>query len=546
MTAGIELREPGRVAPRRPISLTARVRIGTLYALQKHRIDLALLAGLLLLAGWVHATGMSNNPNWVDDPGTYLSQAWAVQYQHTPSPYTYFYDHAPAGWIQMALWSWLTNGFGRHAFAFDFGNECMLIAKLVSTALVYLLGRRLGFGRLWSTAAVLLYALCPLVLVYTRWTYLDNLVTPWMLAAFFLAASPRKHLLATAGAALCFAVAALTKETSLVAAPAFALALWQNSDARTRGKAFAVAGLTGSLMLLYPAFALVKSEFLPGPGHTSLIGTAIWQLGQRQASGSILQAGSQGSSLWQTWLQYDALLVYAGLAAGVVALLIRQLRPLALALFGFSLVLVTGGYIPFMQVINLMPFAALLLAGVLARISPATVSWVVSWFERLRPALRLPRPRVVAAAISVALVAGLAVTAAPRWYRSDRAMMTAHEEPPLKQADRWAATNIPRSRVLVVHDALWTDLVAKDGFRPENVIIVYKLDGDPAVHKRTTRVDYLILPDYYYRTAAAQGQYPTAIHARDHAIPVAHFGTDPTSAVTIYRVSARWSPHAKT
>jgi hypothetical protein len=537
VTAGIELREPGAVARRQPIGLPARVRIGTLYALHKHRVDLAVLTALLLVAGWVHARGMSNYPNWVDDPGTYLSQAWAVQYEHTLSPYTYFYDHAPAGWIQMALWSWLTNGFGRHTFTVDFGNECMLIAKLVSTALIYLLGRRLGFGRMWSAVAVLLYVFCPLVLVYTRWTYLDNLVTPWMLAAFLLAASPRKHLIATAAAALCFAIAALTKETALVATPAFCLALWQNSDARTRTKAFAIAGLTGSVMLLYPAFAIVKSELLPGPGHTSLIGTAQWQLAQRQASGSVLTPGSPGSALWSTWLQYDAFLVYAGIAAAVAALLIPPLRPLAVAMAGFSLVLVTGGYIPFMQIINLLPFAALLVAGVLSRIVPATARWVVP---------RLPhsaRPAAVAAAASVAVVAVLGGTIGPRWARSDANMMESRTEPPLKQADRWVASSVPRNRVVVVHDALWTDLVAKDGFDPDNVVIVYKLDGDPAVHKRVKRIDYLVLPDYYYRTAAGQGQYPTAIHARDHAVPVARFGSDPSSAVTVYRVSAKWSPH---
>jgi hypothetical protein len=540
MTTGVEVREPKRVRPRRPISLSARLRIGTLHALLKHRLDLGLLATLLVITTWVHATGMSDSPNWVDDPGTYLSQAWAVQYQHALSPYTYFYDHAPGGWIQIALWSWLTNGFGRHAYAFDFGNECMLIAKLLTTALIYLLGRRLGFGRLWSAVAVLLYALCPLVLVYTRWTYLDNIVTPWMLSAFFLAASPRKHLLATAGAAFCFAVAALTKETALVAAPGFCLALWQNSDARTRGKAFAVAGLAGSLMLLYPAFAVVKSELLPGPGHTSLVGTAMWQLAQREKSGSVLDPGTAGRDLWQTWLQYDAFLVYAGIAAAVVALLIRPLRALALALAGFALVLVTGGYIPFMQVINLLPFTALLVAGVLSRVIPLLVEWAV----RRRAKHREVRgPALATTALSVAVVVLLAGAVGPDWSRSDAGMMSG-QQPPLKQADEWLSSTIPRDRVVVVHDALWTDLVAKDGFNPNNVIIVYKLDGDPAVHKRVTRINYLILPDYYYRTSAGQGQYPTAIRARDHAVAVAHFGTDPSSAVTIYRVSSHWSPRA--
>jgi hypothetical protein len=320
------------------------------------------------------------------------------------------------------------------------------------------------------------------------------------------------------------------------------LALWQNSDTRTRAKAFAVAGLTTSLMVLYPAFAIVKNELLPGPGHTSLIGTAAWQLAQRQGSGSVLHSGTSTHGLWLTWIQYDQFLIYAGAAAAVGALLIRRLRPLALAMAGFALALFTGGYVPFMQVINLMPFAALLLAGVLARAirsGAARIALRPPAFVRLPSATLRPMLQV---ALSAAVVAALAVVTGPHWYRSDAAMAAPRAEPPLKQADRWVADNVPRDRVLVVHDALWTDLVAKDRFDRRNVVIVYKLDGDPAVHKQVTRIDYLVLPDYYYRTQAAQAQYPTAIRARDHAVAVAHFGSDPTSAVTIYRVSSRWSP----
>ena len=72
------------------------------------------LLPVLVVGAVVHAWGMDNFPRWVDDPGTYLSQAWSVQYEHNLSPYSYFYDHAPAGWIQIALWSMLTGGFDRY------------------------------------------------------------------------------------------------------------------------------------------------------------------------------------------------------------------------------------------------------------------------------------------------------------------------------------------------------------------------------------------------------------------------------------------------
>ena len=94
---------------------------------------LIVLAPVLLVVGLVRGVGMSTFPRYVDDPGTYLSQPWSLQYEGALSPYSYFYDHAPAGWIQIGLWSMLTDGFDRHDSAIGLGNECMLIAALAST-----------------------------------------------------------------------------------------------------------------------------------------------------------------------------------------------------------------------------------------------------------------------------------------------------------------------------------------------------------------------------------------------------------------------------
>jgi hypothetical protein len=213
---------------REGLALRRQVRIAGGEWARRHAASACLLVPLLVLVGAVHAIGMWSFPRWVDDPGTYLSQAWSFQYQRALSPYSYIYDHAPAGWIQLSLWSMLTDGFNRHDSAIGFGNECMLIAKLASCALLFALGRRLQLSRLGAAGTVMLFGLCPLELMYSRWTFLDNLVTPWLLA-FVLAASPRRSILAATGAALSFAMANLTKETALVVLPALVWALVQKT-----------------------------------------------------------------------------------------------------------------------------------------------------------------------------------------------------------------------------------------------------------------------------------------------------------------------------
>lgn len=527
----------GATPVRAVLPLRRQVRISTEEWFLRHRVSLPLVAVLLAVVGVVHGVGMSTFPRWVDDPGTYLSQAWSLRYERALSPYSYFYDHAPGGWLQIAGWATLTDGFDRYDTAIAFGNECMLLAKLASAGLLYVLARRIGVSRPGSAAVVLLFGLCPLELVYSRWTFLDNLATPWLLLAFVLAASPRRSIAAATGGTAAFAMAALTKETVLLLLPAFGWALAQNLDRRNRAQVVAVAVFVGVLMMsLYPLYALYKGELLETPARNSLFGTARWQLLERQSSGSVLDPASATAATFRQWLEQDRILLLAGLAAVPLGLVVRRLRPYAVVVVVGWLVLVRGGYLPFMHVLTMLPWSALLVVGAVewsagravAGRSASRAGW---WTRRIGRAATA----VVAAAATVALAATVAT-----WAPELRRMTTVSQEPPLRSATRWVADNVPRDKVLVVHDAIWTDLVHHYAFDPEP-IIVYKLDTDPAVRDSLHRIDYVVLPDWYFQTSDAASKYPTVVEARKHAVTAARFGSG-DDAVTVYRVSASWQP----
>jgi hypothetical protein len=526
------------VGIRQVVPMRRQVHIAVEEWLRRHRLSLIVLLPLLALVGAVHAKGMADYPRWVDDPGTYLSQAWSFQYERALSPYSYFYDHTPAGWMQLGFWSMLTDGFGRHATAIGFGNECMLIAKVVSAGLLYVLGRRLGITRAGAAAVVLLFGLCPLELVYSRWTFLDNLVTPWLLLAFVLAYSPRRSIAAATGGAMSFAMAALSKETALILLPAFLWAFAQNLDRRNRSQVITVAAFCGGLLMaLYPLYALYKGELFPTPDRNSLLGTAQWQLLQRQSSGSLLDPNSATSATFAGWLRFDRILLLSGAVATPLAFFVRRLRPVALALAIGWLALLRGGYLPFMHVLTLLPWSALLVVGVLERLAG---NWRLAGRRLPLSGWRTGRPGVAVRAVVVA-VAVLALGATVvSWAPALRQMTSVTAEPPLRSAEQWVADNVPRNKVLVVHDAIWTDMVQKYGYQPRPIII-YKLDTDPAVRASLHRIDYLVLPDWYYRTPDGVSKYPTALEARKHAVPVASFGTG-DDGVTVYRVSALWRP----
>ncbi|MFD0331989.1 hypothetical protein ACFQZC_37005 [Streptacidiphilus monticola] len=147
-------------------------------AVRGRRVDLLLMLVLTAVAGVVHAWGMYDSPARFDDEGSYTAYAWAVEYRHVLGHYTYWYAHPPLGWIQIALWTSVTDGFHRAPYAVAAAREFMFLCKLVSVPLLYALAARLGFSRLGRVLAVLLFALSPLAVYFTRAALLDNIVTP--------------------------------------------------------------------------------------------------------------------------------------------------------------------------------------------------------------------------------------------------------------------------------------------------------------------------------------------------------------------------------
>ncbi len=91
-----------------------------------------LVLGLVAVGLVSHGLNMFQYPalNRFDDEGIYPSQAWAILREGHLSPYTYFYDHAPGGWILLAGWMAVTGG--PHAFggAIDSGRVLMLLLHL--------------------------------------------------------------------------------------------------------------------------------------------------------------------------------------------------------------------------------------------------------------------------------------------------------------------------------------------------------------------------------------------------------------------------------
>ncbi len=110
---------------------------------------------LALVAGLARGWNMFHFPYYESDEGTYMSQAWALLHLGKLAPYTYWYDHAPGGWVQIALWSLLTGGFYTFGEPVNSGRVLMLLMHLGSVLMVYRIARSLSRSWVAPTIAVL-------------------------------------------------------------------------------------------------------------------------------------------------------------------------------------------------------------------------------------------------------------------------------------------------------------------------------------------------------------------------------------------------------
>ena len=499
-------------------------------ALSRRRASLMVLTPLLILIGIVHGVGMSSYPAFADDEGTYMAQAWAVQSQHTLSPYTYWYDHPPLGWLLLAVWSGIARVFEHTESAVIVGRQAMWVVSLVSSVLVFVLARRLGQRRPAAWIATAFFALSPLAIAYQRMVYLDNIAVMFVLAAFVLVCSPTRRLWAFAAAGGCLAAGVLSKETMILTAPALFWLAWRRAEPETRP--FCMA-LLGSMFVFgtvtHPLFAVLKGELFPGTGHVSLVSALRFQLFTRPGTGSALNPQSASHAIVVGWLHLDPWLLVAGIVLLPIAFARPSLRPIALVLALEAVVVLRSGYLPSPQVLVLLPFAAILVTGV--------AQDVVDFLRRRIPAApngfqRMAR-RSASVVAAIPLIA-LPVVVAPNWFSSYQAAAAEHVTSPVLAAEQWIPSHIGKHARLLVDDVVWVDLV-QEGFNPNlGVVWFYKLDftnnPDPSVQRRLPAgwrdFDYVVdTPTMRSALSLLPGGLVQVRQANAHTYSVMTFGT---------------------
>jgi 4-amino-4-deoxy-L-arabinose transferase-like glycosyltransferase len=512
-----------------------------------HKVSLIACGRVLAVVGIVSAWNLQGWPGRVDDDeGTYVAEAWAMIYQHHLSHYTYWYDHPPLGWAQLAAYIWLTGGFHWYPSAVMVGREFMWWVTLASSALLFVLCRRLEFRRTTAAVTVLAFGLSPLAVYYHRMVSLDNIGTMWLLAAMVIATSRRRSLAAAFWSAVCMAMAVLSKETLALLLPAVFWLLWQHSASRTRKWHLGVFAATFvELVAFYLLFAVLRGELIPGRGHVSLGWALWWQLMGRAGTGSVLDSHSVTHGLAVLWIGIDPWLVLVGVVLVPAGLLIRRLRPLALGMLIQVVLLIPGGYVPYFYVTAMLPFAALLVGGVADTLwSPLPRPGHLPGRLTTRLPVRLPArlpvrlepvARYLRYAGRVPLAAAVVVLAAFVAPQGGSALVNQSKVDDYAgslAATAWVEQNVPRHDVVVVDDYIWLDLKLA-GMSP---VWTQKTATDPETSKTELphgwrSIQYIVMTS---QLSAALAQLPTVEAAVRHSVPVKSFA----DGVTVLRVVA--------
>ena len=474
----------------------------------------------VLVIALVHVVNLSNWPLFFDDEGTYVAEAWAVYERGALAHYTYWYDHPPGGWLQLAAIFAPLKLLGIDTSVLV-GRYVMVLYTTITSVLIFKLCRNLGLRFPAAVAGMLLWGLCPLVVFEARQVMLDNMAVTWLLGAFVCATSRRQYLSRHLLAGLCFAVAILTKETTATLAPALLFALWTHCYKATRWfSVMASVMMTMLVVSVYPLYGLLKSEVIAGPGHVSLQDAIAFQLGGRTGSGSVWDPTSVAYDTVRSWLFYDHLLLVTGLAAGVVCLALRQLRVIGLSLLILALVgLRPGGYLPLMYVIAVLPLAAVAVAGV--------AQWVFDQICRVRV-----NGTQVGRLVALVMAGVAVVSVVTQWATKNADALTDRPNDSYYSALDYVTKNVDPSTSILVDDSYWNPLVdagwSSDGWR--GAVWYFKLDLDPVARESDLPngwkdVDYLLVNDVMVQNFDGLSKLPQLSEAYKHSHVIEQWGS---------------------
>jgi 4-amino-4-deoxy-L-arabinose transferase-like glycosyltransferase len=485
-------------------------------------------------------------PFYTEDEGTYLSQALAFKNYGNLSLYTYWYDHAPAGWIFLGMWEWLFQGFrllGLHTtFSIDSGRIFIILLVSISAAILYQIVINITQKSLPAILAAVVFIFSPLAIDYHRLLLLDNIMIFWILIGLYMVTSGSKvHLSRTILSSLMFSIAVLSKEPGMLFLPAFLYGIWSGTSGRWQKISLSIwLVIFAQMIVLYPLYALLKNEFFPTGSffggtdeHVSLLGALQFQT--TRSGGSLLDPNSDSfKALRESWLVVDKGLIIMGTLATLIMTALnsfvykkRTYTTLLIATWSYLLFLIKG---PIFQwyIVPILPFFAIMIGLVTHSIHEYIL-------EHGKKKLFAPITQVLVAGCLLSMITfGL-------WKRRD---ILFYQNTTLNQVQvvAWAKQNISSKSVVLIDNYSYIDLNGEtDDLTNVKYHYIWKVDTDPQIREKLLQnkwqnVDYLIVTPAF-RATIESFNMPIVQAAYTHSDVIRKFDENPIYTVEVRKVN---------
>ena len=466
--------------------------------IKKHLFEISLVMGLLVIAGIAHGYNMFGYPYYESDEGTYMSQGWAVAEQGKLAPYTYWYDHAPAGWFLIALWLKLTGGLFTFGFSINSGRVLMLILHLGTTLLLYLIARKVTKSKIVGLLGGLMFSLSPLALYFQRRVLLDNIMVFWVFLSLFFILYSKQKLRWIIASAISFGIAVLSKESAIFFLPFLVVLIftWLQKSNRIFG-VFQWLAISVSIISFYFLYSLLKGELFPTgtllggtTDHVSLLGTLHFQ-----ASRGNVSIWNSGSSFWEmtrNWRNDDPTFLLIGAATTVLTLLFAIKDKAARIIGGFALsywlFMLRGGLVLEFYIIPLIPLISLT-TGYVAY-ATYRFFWKNIWPSPLKIFALLP-------IIVNLVIVGVMLFDYSHHVRVHYNIYTSNETKAQIAAVDWILSRKLPTQFYAIDNYAYLDLNERNNGNFKNAEYYWKVDGDKDIkekilHNDPNNIDYVL------------------------------------------------------
>ncbi len=470
-----------------------------------------ILAAVLLFAAFTHGVNMTHYPYYENDEGTYFAQAYAVAYEGKMANYTYWYDHAPFGWIVTAGWMKATGGPFAFGFSLVSARIFMFFTHIFASLLLFMIVKKLSGKDYAAALSVILFSASPLAIYFQRRLLLDNIMTTFLLLSLFLILYANKRLLWIIASGIALVMSILSKETAAIFVPGFLFILFKDLHPKQRLIGFASFLMPIFLGLsFYILYAVLKNELFPGPGHVSLLGSIAYQA--TRDSVPFWSPSSDFMGSFKDWLGKDSIFIFGAVLATFFVTLFPKLS-WNIRGIGILTLLIWAFFMRGSLVLNFY-------------VTPLIALSCINISLMLQALVEYKKKIGLIIVLLILLTWGVFMTK-KQWY--------VDETTPQVVSINWIKNNLPANSIMAIDNSQLLDLQLSrfpgDKAFP-NAHWFWKLDKDPAIRNGVIKgdwenINYLVLTHEFL------------IRAKDESVPLV------ASALNFATQLVTWGPVSK-